>query len=264
MLERLATTAGVFVVLFVAFGPLERAFPARPEQAVFRREWRLDFLFFLGQYLIWNALAIVVLWGVRDGIAQIEPISVTAFIEQLPLGWRVLGGLVAGDFLVYWFHRASHRFEVLWRFHAVHHSAEQLDWLAAHREHPIDGLLTQICQNLPFFALGVRMDAIGALVVFRGASALFVHSNVRLSLGPFRWVVGAPELHHWHHARVETTKHNFANLAPWLDLLFDTHHEPDPSQTFELGNPEPDPRPRTYPAMMVTPFLQAKSPKSRT
>jgi sterol desaturase/sphingolipid hydroxylase (fatty acid hydroxylase superfamily) len=147
---------------------------------------------------------------------------------------------------------------VLWRFHAVHHSAEHLDWLAAHREHPIDGLLTQICQNLPFFVVGVRMDAIGALVVFRGAWALFVHSNVRLPLGPFRWLLGAPELHHWHHARVTPTRHNFANLAPWLDLLFRTHHLPDPSESFELGNPPPDTLPHDYVAMMVAPLLPKK------
>lgn len=259
MLDRLVTTAGVFVVLFVAFGPLERAFSARPGQPVFRREWRLDFLFFLGQYLLWNTLAIVVLSGARDAVADLEPQSMRATIQEIPLGWRVLGGLIAGDFLVYWFHRACHRFEPLWRFHAVHHSAEQLDWVAAHREHPVDGLLTQISQNLPFFALGVRMDAIGALVVFRGAWALFVHSNVRLPLGPLRWVLGSPELHHWHHARVESTKHNFANLAPWLDLVFNTHYLPDPKASFDLGNPEPESLPRSYAAMMIAPFLPSKS-----
>jgi sterol desaturase/sphingolipid hydroxylase (fatty acid hydroxylase superfamily) len=33
----------------------------------------------------------------------------------------------------------------LWRFHAVHHSTEQMDWVAAGRLHPLDSAFTQAC-----------------------------------------------------------------------------------------------------------------------
>src|SRR5438128_1343109 len=76
------------------------------------------------------------------------------------------------------------------------------------------------------FLLGFRVAALAGLAAFRGLWAIFVHSNARLPLGPLRTLFGAPELHHFHHARVGRTRHNFANVAPWIDLLFGTHHLP--------------------------------------
>src|SRR5439155_2128198 len=134
-----------------------------------------------------------------------------------------------------------------------HHSAEHLDWLAAFREHPADGLLTQLVINLPAIALGVPSEALAVLIVFRGAWAIFVHANVRLPLGPLRVLCGAPELHRWHHARVRKADHNFANLAPWLDLLFGTYHCPTGAERYPLGLAEP--WPRSYLGQLVRPFV---------
>jgi sterol desaturase/sphingolipid hydroxylase (fatty acid hydroxylase superfamily) len=154
----------------------------------------------------------------------------------------VLIALVLGDVIVYWFHRACHTFDFLWRFHAVHHSVEELDWLAAHREHPLDGMATQLCLNLPGIVLGLPFEALGALIALRGLWAIFIHSNVRLPVGPLRYFLGAPELHHWHHARVERTTHNFANVAPWIDVVFGTYHRPEGEESYPLGLVEHWPR----------------------
>ena len=54
----------------------------------------------------------------------------------------------------YWGHRLTHQVPFLWRFHAVHHSIEHMDWLAAARLHPLDAGFTQACFALPLFALG--------------------------------------------------------------------------------------------------------------
>ena len=54
----------------------------------------------------------------------------------------------------YWGHRLSHTVPFLWRFHAVHHSIEEMDWLAAGRLHPLDQAFTQACAILPLFLLG--------------------------------------------------------------------------------------------------------------
>src|SRR6185295_14241654 len=89
---------------------------------------------------------------------------------------------------------------------------------------------------------GFPLEVVAGVSAFRGMWAIFVHSNVRLPLGPLRLLLGAPELHHWHHARVARTEHNFANLAPWLDVLFGTHHLPEGEETYALGLSEPWPR----------------------
>lgn len=251
MTRLLFDAAAGFLSLAVVFGALERAFPARRGQRFFRRAFGTDVLFFAGQYLAFAGLTTSALALLERALAS-GGLSLSAWSLGEPLWLRVLVALMLGDVLVYWFHRACHHFELLWRFHAVHHSVEHLDWLAAHREHPLDGLATQLCLNLPGILLGLPFEALGALIVLRGTWAIFIHSNVRLPLGPLRYLLGAPELHHWHHARVERTAHNFANVAPWVDLLFGTYHCPEGEETYPLGLVER--WPQGYFAQLVRPF----------
>ena len=59
-----------------------------------------------------------------------------------PTGWaRWLEAFVLSEVCGYWGHRASHEIPLLWRFHRVHHSAPELDWLAPNRRHPIDAVV---------------------------------------------------------------------------------------------------------------------------
>jgi sterol desaturase/sphingolipid hydroxylase (fatty acid hydroxylase superfamily) len=246
-LASLALLAAVFI-------PLERVFPARPGQPVLRSAFSVDLCFFFGQYLLWSGLALGVLTHTNGFLRGALPEPARALLASQPLWIQVILAVALGDILVYWFHRACHSFEWLWRFHAVHHSSDHLDWLAAHREHPVDGLLTQLCQNLPLIAIGVPTNALAGFIMFRTLWAVFIHSNVRLPLGPLRVLLGAPELHHYHHARAERTSHNFANLAPWLDVLFGTYHcPPKEEETYELGLAEP--WPKSYAAQLLHPFV---------
>lgn len=249
----LISTALGFCVLALAFGPLERVFPARPKQRVIRSGWAVDLGFFLGQYLVFAGAAGAVLSAVSAWVDAHSLAVIRLWASQRPLWVQVLLSIALGDVMVYWFHRACHHYDLLWRFHAVHHSAEELDWLAAHREHPLDGIGTQICLNLPAFIVGLPFEAAGTIVVLRGMWAVFIHSNVRLPVGPLRFLLGAPELHHFHHARVERTAHNFANLAPWVDVLFGTYHRPNGPETYPLGIT--DPWPKGYFAQLIRPFV---------
>jgi sterol desaturase/sphingolipid hydroxylase (fatty acid hydroxylase superfamily) len=90
--------------------------------------------------------------------------------------------------------------------------------------------------NLPAFVLGFGLAPLAGLILFRGMWATFIHSNIRLPLPGLRVLVGAPELHHYHHLVTDETRHNFSNLAPWTDLLFGTYHCPA-NQDFEVGLP---------------------------
>lgn len=255
--EWLAPTAAAFLLLAAVFAPLERLFPSRASQRVFRPEVAIDVWFFLGQYLAFAAVAAAILGFVHHGVVGRLPLDgLRSSAQALPVPVQGAIALILGDFVVYWFHRACHRVPLLWRFHAVHHSAEHLDWLAAHREHPLDGIATQICLNLPGMLLGVSFEALGAIVVLRGMWAIFIHSNVSLPVGPLRYVLGEPALHHFHHARVAETKHNFANLAPYLDLAFGTYHRPE-VEDYELGLV--DPWPRGYVAQLLEPFAPARA-----
>ncbi|HMY15354.1 MAG TPA: sterol desaturase family protein [Polyangium sp.] len=250
----LKAALGSFAILAVMFVPLERMYPARSKQGIVRPGLRLDIVFFFGQYLAWNAAAIFVAVEIASWLGGYMPSAPKAAFLAQPFWLQAIEAILIGDVCVYWYHRASHRFDFLWRFHAVHHSSEHLDWVAAHREHPVDGILTQLAMNVPAMLLGFSPRAIAGFIVFSSVWAIFVHSNVRIPLGPLKWLFGAPEFHHWHHARVERTKHNFANLAPFLDVLFGTHHCPEKEETYTLGDPT-EKSTKSYLAFMVEPFL---------
>ena len=53
------------------------------------------------------------------------------------------------DFVQYWFHRAFHRIPFLWGFHAVHHSAQKMDWLAGSRMHIVEIIGLRVDDNYP-------------------------------------------------------------------------------------------------------------------
>jgi sterol desaturase/sphingolipid hydroxylase (fatty acid hydroxylase superfamily) len=251
-MERVAATVLTFACLWTVYGALEHAFPARPARTFREPDFLTDTCFFLGQYLVFSVAALALLSRVHGLASAIMPLALPRSTLSAPPWIVATAAVLLGDVLVYWFHRACHRFEFLWRFHAVHHSSERLDWLAAHREHPIDGMLTQLAQNLPAMLLGVPFEILAVLVAFRGAWSILIHSNVRLPLGPLRLLFGAPELHHFHHARVERTAHNFGNLAPWLDLVFGTYHRPALDETYALGLRGT--WPKSYLALLAEPF----------
>lgn len=239
-MSALLQTGAALALLAAVFVPLERLFAAR-RQPLLRREWGTDLLFFLGQYLLWTGLVVSGLVALAGAVDALPLAGLRAAVATQP-GWlQAVEVVLLGDLLVYWGHRASHRFELLWRFHRVHHTAERLDWLAAHREHPLDGLYTQVLVNLPAIVLGFPLATIAGVAAFRGMWGVFIHSNVRLPLGPLKVLLGAPELHHWHHDRETGHRCNFANLMPLMDLIFGTYRDPG-REPDAYGVPEPVPR----------------------
>jgi sterol desaturase/sphingolipid hydroxylase (fatty acid hydroxylase superfamily) len=228
----LANAALGFVALAVVFGLLQRAYPARAQRFL-RPQFVTDVAYFLGQYLLWQALIIYLLNALQLRLDALMPLAVRARVAAQPLWLQLIEVVFLSDFCAYWGHRLQHHSGFLWRFHAVHHSVEHLDWLAAHREHPLDGLYTQLMVNLPALVLGLRYEPLVALFTLRGMWAIFIHANVRVPLGPLRVLLGAPELHHWHHAR-DRFHGNYANISPLMDVLFGTYRLP-PGEPESVG-----------------------------
>ncbi len=251
-----------FGVLALVMWPLERLFPARSKASPWHRRARsVDTLFFFGQYFVWTGLAASALALVHPWLGTLLPASWRGAFGSQPAALQIVEGVVLADLCVYGFHRACHHFDLLWRFHAVHHSAPEVDWLAAHREHPLDGLFTQLVVNLPLLLLGVPLSWLAGLIAFRGLWAIFVHSNVNLPLGPLLYVFGAPQLHRWHHSRDGMARHNFANLAPYVDLLFGTFHRPPAGdERWDVGLSEP--YPTSYVGQLLRPFVILRAASS--
>jgi sterol desaturase/sphingolipid hydroxylase (fatty acid hydroxylase superfamily) len=231
------TCVGSFVFLLVLFRPLEKIFPAKPGQPFLRPAWWLDMTFFAGQYLLWNGLVLALLLEFGGWLDGIVPAGFRSAVALQPWWLQAVEVVLLSDFCIYWGHRLQHRVGFLWRFHSIHHSAEHLDWLAAHREHPIDTVYTMGLINLPAFVLGFPLETLAGLIAFRGIWAIYIHSNVRMPIGPLRMLIGSPELHHWHHDR-DRDAGNYANISPLMDILFGTYRCPDHEpESFGLRHP---------------------------
>lgn len=242
-------------LLFLAlvFIPMEKVFPAKPQQKILRKHWLLDLCYFLGQYLLWSGLVIWALGYFDEYLSAIVPHNFRDAVAKQPVWLQVIEVVVGSDIVIYWGHRLQHSVDFLWRFHKMHHSAEHLDWLAAHREHPLDSVYTIGLINLPAFTLGFPLETIAGIIAFRGIWAIYIHSNVRLPLGPLRVVIGSPELHHWHH-HISRNAGNYANISPLMDVIFGTYTCPD-HEPEKVGIVEK--LPANYMGQMIYPLLPA-------
>ncbi|MEW5851843.1 MAG: sterol desaturase family protein [Myxococcota bacterium] len=261
--DALVDLAIAVVAMIAVFVPLERVLPARPQGHV-RPGLSLDVTFLIFQYLVMVGVMVWFNSRLQLFLGPLGPAAMVKRVHALPVVLQVLLVTVLGDVLLYWAHRACHVFPLLWRFHAVHHSSTHLDWIAAHREHPLDGLYSQLWLNLPAVVLGVDVTAVGPLLVLRSLCAVFVHSNVRVDLGWVGLLLGDPVLHRWHHARADHCRHNFANLAPYLDIIFGTHHRPL-DENYPLGVTESVPRGflrQLLHPLIPSPFLTSDAPRS--
>lgn len=240
--------------LSLVFIPMEKAFPANPNQKIFRVKWLLDLSYFFGQYLLWSSLVLKALNYLGFWLDKNISLQFRLTVAEQPFWLQAIEVLLLSDFLIYWGHRFQHTYDFLWRFHKVHHTAVTLDWLAAHREHPIDSIYTVGIINLPALILGFNLDALAVMVAFRGIWAIYIHSNVRLNLGKIKMLIGSPDLHHWHHDK-ERDRGNYANISPLMDILFGTYVCP-PTEPKEFGIKEDFPT--TYIGQMLRPILPNK------
>lgn len=248
------TTGLSLLFLMLVFRPLEIAFPAKPGQRFFRPEWFTDLCFFLGQYLLFSGGVLWVLQRFAEFLDGAVPGAFRSAVAAQPWWLQAIEVILLSDLCVYWGHRLQHRIPFLWRFHSIHHSAEHLDFLAAHREHPLDTIYTMSLINLPAFLLGFPIGTLAGVIAFRGIWAIYIHSNVRLPIGPLRMLIGAPELHHWHHDR-DRDAGNYANISPLMDVMFGTYKCPDHEpESFGIHEPIP----RSYLGQLIHPFRRRK------
>ena len=256
LVVRGATALVGLAVLFLLFVPLEKLFAFRP-QRVFRPHLLTDlthlfvdnFLVTIGGIVLGVLLALPVVWLRAFGIVAALPFAVA-----LALGVAVafLGNYVG--------HRLTHAVPFLWRFHSVHHSIEQMDWVASARLHPVDGAFTQACVIAPLFALGYGGGTFAGVAVVFTLLALFQHSNVRLRFPGVRWVINTPEWHHWHHSiDPEARDKNFG--LPVIDKLFGTAYMPKDRRPTAFGTHDPVPQDGWW-RHVAYPFTNAAHPSA--
>jgi sterol desaturase/sphingolipid hydroxylase (fatty acid hydroxylase superfamily) len=248
----LLTRPLLFVALAaLAFLPLEHIAAAHGRR---RCRFAADLAFAtVGQVLV--RLGLVVATGLvlarLDAVSVDRPLLAGIGDRRARFVAEMAVGLVLFELGGYAVHRLAHAVPALWRLHEIHHSSETMDWLASFRQHPLEIVLMTLAQNAPLVLLGVPLGAHAAMLVALKLATVFVHSNVRLPIGPLRFVVATPRFHHRHHRR-DGAVANFAAFLPFLDVLFGTYSDAAATR-FGVDRRLPD----TFLGLLLAPFRRA-------
>jgi sterol desaturase/sphingolipid hydroxylase (fatty acid hydroxylase superfamily) len=244
METRFIRTLVLFFVLAIVFGILEHFWPSIPNQPKLRRGLGVDILYWfftplVSQILVMIAVAMVLLpfyvllgrsLDINSILAGYGPVA------KIPLWQQGLIVIILGDFMGYWTHRLNHTITRLWMFHAIHHSAETVDWLTAVRIHPLNDVFSKGIQALPIVLLGFSPLAVELYTPILSSYIAFIHANVAWTYGPFRYAIASPAFHRWHHEMDKKAwGKNYAGLFPIYDVIFGTFYLPLDRQPKEFG-----------------------------
>jgi lathosterol oxidase len=242
------------LLLAVVFVPLERSFARLPEQPVFRRGWRTDLAYFFVSHLLVQLLALATVAPAMLLFRWAAWPALQSAVAAQPLAFQLLEAILAADLASYAAHRAFHAVPWLWRFHAIHHSSEALDWLAGSRLHLVDVVVTRAVAFVPLFVLGFEHAVLAAYLVWVSAQATWIHANLGARTGWLDHVLVTPRFHHWHHAADPAARDkNFAVHFPWIDRLFGTHFLPAAAWPARYGVLADEP-PSGFGAQLLWPF----------
>ncbi|MBL4653376.1 MAG: sterol desaturase family protein [Flavobacteriales bacterium] len=222
---------------------LELSFPWRKNQAAIRQDFWLDgfymyFNFFLFQIGIYGVYAVIGnianSFGIDMGsIALLEK-------ENLPFWSFVLIFFVLNDFVQWLTHILLHKFPLLWKFHRVHHSVQEMGFAAHLRYHWMENILYKPLKTLAIMVLvGAEPEHAFFIHFFTVIIGHLNHANIKLTWGPLKYILNNPVMHLWHHSKVlsegQNPGVNFGiSLSLW-DYIFKTAHLPEDSGTIELG-----------------------------
>jgi sterol desaturase/sphingolipid hydroxylase (fatty acid hydroxylase superfamily) len=256
----MATSVVLFALVIVIFLALETITPLVAAQRRVRDGWQTDLAFGVGNGLLFAIGIGAAITALGLAVRTVIPGNIISAIAHWPLWLQAPAAIALGDLGVYLMHRTEHAVPLLWRFHSVHHAAEEMDFLVAVRNHPVDLLLQRGAAVVPIIALGFSPTA---LAIYAGAyfwQSFLAHANVRILYGPLRWLIVSPEFHHWHHANERAAyDRNFAGFCAFWDVCFGTVHLPrrGPRAPDVYGLTER--MPRSYWRLMAYPFMRRRS-----
>ena len=217
-------------------------------QPVFRPGWQTDFTHFIVNHFIVGLVLLIVNFLIHRffGWAAYEPLQ--KGIAGLPFLAQLFLILLAADFVQYWTHRAYHEVPFLWRFHAIHHSAKYMDWMAGSRLHMFELIATRVSVLGIIYVLGFSKSVMDIYIIIVGFQAVFNHANVKLppafGRAPLKYLIVTPDFHHWHHSsEQEALDRNYAAHFAFIDYAFGTAVKSDrrfPEKYGVLGDYMPE------------------------
>jgi sterol desaturase/sphingolipid hydroxylase (fatty acid hydroxylase superfamily) len=248
---------------------LEIFFPWRKKQAIFRKDFWLDgfymfFNYFLFSLIAYNAISNVAVEAFNDflGIFGIENM-VALHIETWPRWSQLLLLFLLADFIQWNVHRLLHRVPILWEFHKVHHSVEEMGFAAHLRFHWMETILYKTIQYIPLAMIGFGLEDFFIIHIFATAIGHLNHANLRITYGPLKYIFNNPIMHLWHHVKALPAERKYGvnygiTLSLW-DYLFGTDYIPHEGRDEALGFDGMEEFPKTFWQQVSYPFIKKKS-----
>lgn len=165
--------------------------------------------------------------------AYIALYNVTGFVElSLSSVGTWVGAFLAVDFCYYWFHRVSHRCNLVWATHIVHHQSEEYNLSVALRQ----GSLQQLTSwpfYLPLAIIGVPPVMYLTASAFDTLYQFWIHTRLINRMGPLEWVLNTPSHHRVHHGKdPKYIDKNYAGILIIWDRLFGTFEPEEQAPTY--------------------------------
>jgi sterol desaturase/sphingolipid hydroxylase (fatty acid hydroxylase superfamily) len=231
------------IVISLLVWLLEIIFPWRKNQSFIRKDFWMD-----GFYMFFNFFIFSILisgdykaLGLLFNEIGITTKSLAVFnTSNWPIGLQLVVFFVILDFVQWLTHVLLHKYEVLWRFHKVHHSVKEMGFAAHLRYHWMENILYKPLKTLGVMVLGGFEPEQAYIVHF---IAIIIghlnHANIRITWGPFKYILNNSVMHLYHHMKVLPENKpkgiNFGiSLSIW-DFLFKTSYVPDDNGEIELG-----------------------------
>lgn len=238
---------GWLVLISVFFMLMEWAFPWHQKQGRFRRDFWLDmaymfFNFFIFSLILFDATSNAVVHFFNDLLASVGIKNLVAFeVMSWPLWAHLLLGFMVRDFVQWWVHRLLHRVPWLWKYHQVHHSVREMGFAAHLRYHWMETVVYRSLEYIPLALIGIGLRDFFIIHIFTLFVGHFNHSNLKVPLGPLKYVFNNPQMHIWHHAMHLPAQRRYGvnfglTLSIW-DYLFGTNYIPHEGRDIELGYP---------------------------
>jgi sterol desaturase/sphingolipid hydroxylase (fatty acid hydroxylase superfamily) len=223
---------------------LEIVFPWRKDQAIVRRDFWLDgfymfFNFFIFSLICYNAISMVGVKLFNDFIGLLGYENIVAIqLEKWPIWSQFLLMFVLKDFIQWNIHRLLHKIPVLWEWHKVHHSVQEMGFAAHLRYHWMETIIYKTLEYIPLTMLGFGVKDFFILHIISVALGHLNHANVKLTYGPLKYILNNPVMHLWHHAQ-ELPKGKYGvnfglSLSIW-DYIFGTAYIPTNDGKTKLG-----------------------------
>lgn len=253
MLYVLCISSAIFLLLFL----IERVVPLRPAKHNLLRRLivnsavtTLTFLVYLG--VVQPAAGWVMQWTTQNSFGLIHWL-------QLPVIMSSAIAFLLMDLSFYYWHRSTHQFSLLWRFHLAHHIDPDLDVSNGFRFHVGEIFLSTGFRVLQVALIGVSLQTYLIYELAFQANTMFHHSNIKLPLWLERGlnlILVTPRMHSIHHSQIQQeTDANFSSVFSWWDRLHHTLRLNVPQSEITIGVPAYNhPDDNTIPNVLMMPF----------